>query len=92
MNMLDGKTALIFGVANDHSIAWGIAQGLHAHGARLAFSYAGKALERRVRPLAESVGAAFVEPCDVGQDGDIEALFGKAASALGTICSSRSRI
>jgi len=85
MNLLEGKTALIFGVANDHSIAWGIAQAFHAHGARLAFSYAGEALERRVRPLAESVGATFVEPCDVGQDAEIEALFGKAASALGTL-------
>jgi enoyl-[acyl-carrier protein] reductase I len=85
MNLLDGKTALIFGVANDHSIAWGIAKELHVHGARLAFSYAGEALERRVRPLAESVGASFVEPCDVGKDGDIEAVFAKAAAALGTI-------
>jgi enoyl-[acyl-carrier protein] reductase I len=85
MNLLEGKTALIFGVANDHSIAWGIAQGLHTHGARLAFSYAGEALERRVRPLAESVGSSFVEPCDVGKDADIEAVFAKAAKALGTI-------
>jgi enoyl-[acyl-carrier protein] reductase I len=85
MNLLEGKTALIFGVANDHSIAWGIAQAFHAHGARLAFSYAGEALERRVRPLAESVGATFVEPCDVGQDGEIEALFKRAASNLGTL-------
>ena len=57
MKLLEGKTALIFGVANDHSIAWGIAQAMHAHGARLAFSYAGEALERRVRPLAASVGS-----------------------------------
>ncbi len=85
MNLLNGKTALIFGVANDHSIAWGIAKELHAHGARLAFSYAGEALERRVRPLAESVGASFVEPCDVGKDADIEAVFAKAAPALGKI-------
>ena len=85
MNLLEGKTALIFGVANDHSIAWGIAKQLHAHGARLAFSYAGEALERRVRPLAESVGASFVEPCDVGRDADIEAVFAKAATALGRI-------
>ena len=85
MNLLEGKTALIFGVANDHSIAWGIAKQLHEHGARLAFSYAGEALERRVRPLAESVGASFVEPCDVGKDADIEAVFAKAATTLGTI-------
>jgi len=85
MNLLDGKTALIFGVANDHSIAWGIAKQLHAHGARLAFSYAGEALERRVRPLAESVGSTFVEPCDVAKDADIAAVFAKAATALGRI-------
>jgi enoyl-[acyl-carrier protein] reductase I len=82
MKLLEGKTALVFGVANDHSIAWGIAQGLHEHGARLAFSYAGESLERRVRPLAESVGSDFVEPCDVTQDDQIAALFARAASAL----------
>jgi enoyl-[acyl-carrier protein] reductase I len=82
MNLLEGKTALIFGVANDHSIAWGIAQAMRAHGARLAFSYAGEALERRVRPLAESVGATFVEPCDVADDAQIEALFARARSEL----------
>jgi enoyl-[acyl-carrier protein] reductase I len=85
MKLLEGKTALVFGVANDHSIAWGIARALHEHGARLAFSYAGEALERRVRPLAESVGASFVEPCDVGDDAAIQALFERAAAALGTI-------
>jgi len=78
MGLLSGKTALIFGVANDHSIAWGIAQAFHREGARLAFSYAGEALEKRVKPLAEKVGAGFVEPCDVGRDEDIAALFEKA--------------
>ena len=85
MNLLQGKTALIFGVANDHSIAWGIAQAMHQHGARLAFSYAAPALERRVRPLVESVGSSFVEPCDVASDGAIDSLFDKAAACLGTI-------
>jgi enoyl-[acyl-carrier protein] reductase I len=85
MSLLQGKTALIFGVANDHSIAWGIARAMHAHGAQLAFSYAGPALERRVRPLAESVGSQFVEPCDVTSDADIEAVFAKAAEQLGAI-------
>lgn len=85
MSLLDGKTALIFGVANDHSIAWGIAQAMHAHGARLAFSYAGEALERRVRPLAESVGATFVEPCDVASDDQIDRLFSHAAERLGRL-------
>jgi enoyl-[acyl-carrier protein] reductase I len=83
--LLEGKTALVFGVANDHSIAWGIAQALHRHGASLAFSYAGEKLERRVRPLAESLGATFVEPCDVSRDEDIEAVFAKAGRSLGRI-------
>ncbi|HKZ56030.1 MAG TPA: enoyl-ACP reductase [Anaerolineales bacterium] len=83
MNLLEGKTALVFGVANDHSIAWGIARTMHAHGARLGFSYANEALERRVRPLAHSVGATFVEPCDVSKDEDIDALFAKAKADLG---------
>ncbi len=85
MKLLEGKTALVFGVANDHSIAWGIAQAMHQHGARLAFSYAGEVLERRVRPLAESVGAAFVEPCDVSSDEETSALFERAGKALGNI-------
>lgn len=85
MNLLEGKTALIFGVANDHSIAWGIAQAMHQHGARLAFSYAGEALERRVRPLAEAVGAGFVESCDVASDEQITDVFAKAARSLGPI-------
>ncbi|MEJ2010910.1 MAG: SDR family oxidoreductase [Anaerolineales bacterium] len=63
MKLLEGKTALVFGVANDHSIAWGIAKTMHEHGANLAFSYASDALERRVRPLAKSVDSSFVEKC-----------------------------
>ncbi len=85
MNLLANKTALIFGVANDHSIAWGIAKAFHAHGAKLAFSYAGEALERRVRPLAAQVGSDFVEPCDVGSDAEIAALFDKTAARLGSL-------
>ena len=85
MGLLTGKTALIFGVADKHSIAWGIAQAFHREGARLAFSYAGEMLEKRVRPLAEQVGATFVEPCDVTRDDDISLLFGKAKERLGEI-------
>jgi enoyl-[acyl-carrier protein] reductase I len=85
MDLLAGKTALIFGVANDHSIAWGIAQAMHNHGARIALSYAGDFLERRVMPLAESIQASFVEPCDVTQDEQIEALFEKAGEQLQSI-------
>jgi enoyl-[acyl-carrier protein] reductase I len=85
MGLLTGKTTLIFGVANDHSIAWGIAQALHREGARLGFSYAGEALLRRVKPLAESVGSTFVEPCDVTKDEDIIAVFEKAKATFGQI-------
>jgi enoyl-[acyl-carrier protein] reductase I len=85
MGLLDGKTALIFGVANDHSIAWGIAQALHREGATVGFSYAGEVLERRVKPLAASIGATFVEPCDVSKDEEIAALMQKAGKAFGGI-------
>ncbi len=84
MKMLEGKKALIFGVANERSIAWGIAKTLHEHGVSLAFSYSTESLERRVRPLAESVGSTFVEKCDVTNDDEIEALFKKVGSNLGT--------
>ncbi|MGB2895500.1 MAG: enoyl-ACP reductase [Anaerolineales bacterium] len=85
MQLLDGKNALVFGVANDHSIAWGIAQAMHEHGAQLAFSYASETLERRVRPLAESVDSDFVEICDVADDSQIKAVFNKAAEEFGNI-------
>jgi len=85
MSLLAGKTALIFGVANDHSIAWGIAKAMHEQGARLGFSYAAESLERRVRPLAESIGSTFVEPCDVSDDSQIEDVFEKAADAFGSV-------
>jgi enoyl-[acyl-carrier protein] reductase I len=77
MGLLDGKKTLIFGVANDHSIAWGIARALHAEGATVGFSSVESLIERRVRPLAESIGATFVEPCDVQHDADIERVFSR---------------
>jgi len=77
VGQLDGRKALIFGVANDHSIAWGIAQALHAEGATLGFSSVESLIDRRVRPLAESVGSTFVEPCDVQSDDDIRRVFGR---------------
>ncbi len=82
MKLLSGKNALVFGVANDHSIAWGIAKALHAHGAQVALSYAAPQLERRVRPLAESIQAPLVEKCDLAHDEEIEALFAKVADQL----------
>jgi enoyl-[acyl-carrier protein] reductase I len=75
--LLEGRRALVCGVANERSIAWAIAQALHREGATLAFTYAGEALEKRVRPLAESVGAEIVLPCDVASDGEVEACFGR---------------
>ncbi len=77
MGLLDGKTALIFGVANDHSIAWGIAQALHAEGAEVGFSSVESLIEKRVRPLAESIGSTFVEPCDVQSDEQIARVFAR---------------
>jgi enoyl-[acyl-carrier protein] reductase I len=73
----EGKKALILGVANERSLAWAIAQHLHQGGAKLAFTYMGEALERRVRPLAESVGADLIEPCNVSEDAQLDALFSK---------------
>lgn len=85
MSLVEGKKALIIGVANDHSIAWGIAQALKGAGAELGFSYFGEQLERRVRPLAERVGASLVAPCDVTSDADIDALMDQARDQWGRI-------
>ena len=85
MGLLDGKKGLIMGLANDHSIAWGIAQALHAEGADLAFTYVGDALERRVRPLAESLGSKLIAPCDVQRDEQIDALMGQVRDVYGSI-------
>ncbi|MFC4352958.1 enoyl-ACP reductase FabI [Fodinicurvata halophila] len=73
--LMSGKRGLIMGVANDRSIAWGIAQALAAQGAELAFTYQGDALEKRVRPLAESLGSSLVMSCDVSDDASIDATF-----------------
>jgi enoyl-[acyl-carrier protein] reductase I len=81
MGLLDGKRALVFGVANDHSIAWGIAKALHAEGATVGFSSIESLIERRVRPLAESIGSTFVEPCDVQSEADIERVFARWGEA-----------
>ena len=72
---LKGKRGLIMGVANDRSIAWGIASAAAEAGAELAFTYQGEALEKRVRPLAESVGSHIVEPCDVTDEASIDKTF-----------------
>ncbi len=85
MKLLEGKTALVFGVANKRSIAWGITEMFHQQGAQLGISYAGEVLERRARPLAELIGCTFVEPCDVSQDEQIEHVVAKAKETFGEI-------
>ncbi len=73
--LMAGKRGLIMGLANNRSIAWGIAQAAAREGAELAFTYQGEALEKRVRPLAESLGSDIVVPCDVADDDGVDAAF-----------------
>lgn len=75
MGLLEGKRALIFGLANDHSIAWGIAQALHREGAVVGFASVEALLEKRVKPLAAKLDSPFVEACDVQSDEDIARVF-----------------
>ncbi len=75
MGLLDGKKGVVFGVANERSIAWAIARALKEQGAELAFTYANEVLESRVRPLAGSIGSTIVMPCDVTVDEEIDAVF-----------------
>jgi enoyl-[acyl-carrier protein] reductase I len=85
MGRLEGRKALIFGVANDHSIAWGIARALHEEGAIVGFSSVESLIEKRVRPLAASIGSTFVEPCDVQSDEQIVSVMDKWQDAHGGI-------
>ncbi len=85
MGLMDGKRGVIFGVANDKSIAWGVAQQLHAAGAEIAFTYLNEALEKRVRPLAEGIGATIILPCDVASDDEIAEVFKELERLWGTI-------
>lgn len=85
LGLLAGKRGVIMGVANDRSIAWGIASACAAHGAELAFTYQGESLEKRVRPLAASVRSIMVEPCDVSDDASIDRAFGAIGDAWGQI-------
>lgn len=84
-SLMAGKRGLIMGVANDKSLAWGIAQALHAQGAELAFSFMGEMLEKRVRPLAESLGSDFVIPCDVSNMASMDALFAQIEQKWGRL-------
>jgi len=83
--VMSGKRGLVMGVANDHSIAWGIARMLARHGATLAFTYQGDALGRRVKPLAESVGSTLVLPCDVEQVETVDAVFSTLGEKWGSL-------
>lgn len=89
MNMsapiMAGKKGLIMGVANDRSIAWGIARACAAHGAELAFTFQGESLEKRVRPLAESVGSDLLLPCDVTDAGSLNACFSTLKDEWGSL-------
>ena len=83
--LMTGKRGLVMGVANSHSIAWGIAQALHRHGAELAFTYQGDAFRKRVEPLAASVGSDLVMPCDVEDSASLDAVFERLAGGWGAI-------
>jgi enoyl-[acyl-carrier protein] reductase I len=83
--LMQGKRGLIMGLANDRSLAWGIAKALHAQGAEMAFSYQGEALERRVRPLAAEVGSDFLIDCDVSDMDALDAAFAALAAKWPTI-------
>ena len=85
MGIMDGKKGLIVGVANERSIAWGIAKALAREGAQLGFTYAMEALEKRVRPLAEEVGSNFVHMMDVTSDKDMDNVFALTKESFGTI-------
>jgi enoyl-[acyl-carrier protein] reductase I len=83
--IMEGRRGLVMGVANDHSIAWGVAKVLHAHGAELAFTYQGEAFEQRVRPLAASVGSALVMHADVTEAATLDAVFAGLRAAWGSM-------
>jgi enoyl-[acyl-carrier protein] reductase I len=83
--LMAGKRGLVMGVANDRSIAWGIARAVAAEGAGLAFTYQGEALLKRVKPLADSVGATHILPCDVTDEGSLDAVFAALGEDWGAI-------
>jgi enoyl-[acyl-carrier protein] reductase I len=83
--VMRGKRGLVMGVANDHSIAWGIAHKLAEHGAELAFTYQGEALGKRVRPLAESLGSTLILPCDVEDANSVDTVFAAIEKKWGAL-------
>ncbi len=84
-DLMKGKRGLVMGVANNHSIAWGIAKALHQQGAELAFTYQGEAFGKRVKPLAEEVSANILLPCDVEDIASVDSVFDELKKAWGTI-------
>ena len=84
-DLMKGKRGLVMGVANERSIAWGIARALHAEGAELAFSYQGEAFGKRVEPLAASVGSTLMVDVDVMDDASMDACFAKIAETWGSL-------
>jgi enoyl-[acyl-carrier protein] reductase I len=84
-DLMKGKRGLVMGVANDHSIAWGMASALHEAGAEMAFTYQGEAFGKRVKPLAESLGAKIVLDCDASNEDSLDALFATLSKEWGTI-------
>jgi enoyl-[acyl-carrier protein] reductase I len=85
--LMKGRRGLVMGVANDHSIAWGIASELRKHGAELAFTYQGEAFGKRVKPLADSVGSKLLLPCDVEDIATVDNVFAELNKAWGKIVS-----
>ena len=85
MGLLEGKRGLIVGVANNRSIAWGIAEACHREGATLGFTYVNEAIEKRVVPLAQSIGSEFIAPCDVQSDEAIDALASRVKKEWGKL-------
>lgn len=83
--LMAGRRGLVMGVANDHSIAWGIARALAAHGAEMAFTYQGDAFGKRVKPLAESIGAKMLLPCDVTSSESLDTVFDTLKKEWGTL-------
>src|SRR5689334_10326638 len=83
--LMQGRRGLVMGVANDHSIAWGIAKALAEQGAALAFTYQGDALRKRVQPLAESLGSSLLLPCDVEDLASVDAVFDALGKAWGSL-------
>jgi len=85
LGILEGRKGVILGVANEKSIAWGVARACHREGAELGFNYLGESLKKRVHPLAESIRSSFVEPLDVGDDAQLDDFFGKVEARWGRL-------